>query len=139
MVVTYIEATERRGRSADTYLWVPRQDRFRAIVKILCYQLLMVLVTITVARLVVGNVSDAASIGLVINAVKTATSYSYKRLWDRIAWGFRGTQREANSSDRVRIAKHVVAAPTRTSVPWLNPLGRFSQRSGPRRSLSAQP
>lgn len=74
----------------DAYLWAPRQDRLRAIVKTLCYRLLMVLVTVTVAWFVVGDVSDAASIGLVTNLVKTGTYYSYERLWHRIAWGMQG-------------------------------------------------
>ena len=47
----------------------------------------MVCVSILVAYLVVGDVSDALSIGLITNVVKTLTYYGYERLWDRIAWG----------------------------------------------------
>ncbi len=65
----------------------PLQARRRAVVKTACYRLVMVLVSITVAYLVVGDVSAALSIGLLTNVVKTLTYYSYERLWDRIAWG----------------------------------------------------
>ncbi|WP_255197065.1 DUF2061 domain-containing protein [Halorarius litoreus] len=65
----------------------PLQARRRAVVKTACYRLVMVLVSITVAYLVVGDVSDALSIGLLTNVVKTLTYYGYERLWDRIAWG----------------------------------------------------
>ena len=65
----------------------PLQHRKRAIVKTLCYRALMVAVTVLVAWIVVGDVSDAVNIGLVANVVKTATYYAYERLWDRISWG----------------------------------------------------
>jgi uncharacterized membrane protein len=65
----------------------PRQAVSRAVVKTVCYRLLMVLVSVVVAYLVVGDVSAALSIGLVTNAVKTATYYGYERFWDRITWG----------------------------------------------------
>ena len=65
----------------------PRQARSRAIVKTLCYRLVMVAITIAVALVVVGDLREAASIGLVANVVKTGTYYAYERLWDRIAWG----------------------------------------------------
>lgn len=65
----------------------PHQARLRAVVKTLCYRLLMVLITVAVAWLVVGNVSDAVNIGIVTNVVKTGTYYTYERLWDRISWG----------------------------------------------------
>lgn len=65
----------------------PRQDWWRAVVKTLCYRLVMVLITVVVAWLVVGDVSDAVNIGLVTNVVKTGTYYAYERLWDRITWG----------------------------------------------------
>lgn len=65
----------------------PRQPRSRALVKTLGYRLLMVVVTVAVAWIVVGDLGDAASIGLVANLVKTGTYYAYERLWDRVAWG----------------------------------------------------
>jgi uncharacterized membrane protein len=68
-------------------LRAPLQARRRAVVKTALYRLVMVLVSITVAYLVVGDVSDALSIGLLTNVVKTMTYYSYERLWDRVAWG----------------------------------------------------
>jgi len=65
----------------------PRQAQIRAVVKTLGYRGLMVLVTVTVALVVVGDVDSALQIGLVANVVKTATYYGYERLWDRIGWG----------------------------------------------------
>jgi uncharacterized membrane protein len=65
----------------------PRQPRSRALVKTLCYRLLMIVVTVVVALAVVGDVGDAARIGLVANLAKTATYYAYERVWDRITWG----------------------------------------------------
>ena len=68
-------------------LRAPLQARRRAVVKTACYRLVMVLVSVAVAYLVVGDVSQALSIGLATNVVKTATYYGYERVWDRIAWG----------------------------------------------------
>ncbi|PSP58085.1 hypothetical protein BRC72_05635 [Halobacteriales archaeon QH_7_66_36] len=65
----------------------PLQARRRAVVKTACYRLVMVLVSVAVAYLVVGDVSQALSIGLATNVIKTATYYGYERIWDRIAWG----------------------------------------------------
>ncbi|GAA0721626.1 putative membrane protein [Halorubrum trapanicum] len=61
--------------------------RRRAVVKTLCYRALMVTITVLVAWLVVGDAGQAASIGVVTNAVKTLTYYGYERLWDHVAWG----------------------------------------------------
>ena len=68
----------------------PRQPRSRALVKTLGYRLLMVVVTVVVAWAVVGDLGEAASIGLVANLVKTGTYYAYERAWDRVAWGLEG-------------------------------------------------
>ncbi|NHN49101.1 DUF2061 domain-containing protein [Halostella sp. JP-L12] len=65
----------------------PHQNRLRAIVKTLCYRLLMLLITVAVAWVVVGDAGDALNIGLAANLVKTGTYYGYERLWDRISWG----------------------------------------------------
>jgi len=65
----------------------PHQSRVRALAKTAGYRLLMVVITVAVAWVVVGDLADAASIGLVANLVKTGTYYGYERLWDRIAWG----------------------------------------------------
>jgi uncharacterized membrane protein len=65
-------------------------DRKRAIAKTLCYRALMVAITVTVAWAIVGDVGAAVNIGLVTNVVKTATYYTYERLWDHVAWGFAG-------------------------------------------------
>ncbi|PSQ54514.1 hypothetical protein BRD22_12315 [Halobacteriales archaeon SW_8_68_21] len=61
--------------------------RRRAVVKTLCYRALMVTITVLVAWLVVGDIGQAASIGLVTNGVKTLTYYGYERLWDHVSWG----------------------------------------------------
>ncbi|OYR41238.1 hypothetical protein DJ82_05545 [Halorubrum sp. Ib24] len=62
-------------------------DRRRAVAKTHCYRAFMVMITVTVAWAVVGDVGDAVNIGLVTNALKTATYYAYERLWDHVAWG----------------------------------------------------
>ena len=67
-------------------------DRKRAVAKTLCYRALMVAITVVVAWAVVGDVGDAVNIGLITNVVKTATYYSYERLWDHISWGVNGTE-----------------------------------------------
>ena len=63
------------------------QQRKRAVVKTLCYRLLMILVTVVVAWVFVGDVADAVNIGIAANVIKTVTYYGYERLWDHIAWG----------------------------------------------------
>lgn len=65
----------------------PHQDLSRAVVKTLGYRLLMVCITVAVAFLVVDDVGQALSIGLVANLVKTGTYFGYERLWDRVDWG----------------------------------------------------
>ena len=68
----------------------PHQVLARAVVKTVLYRAVMVCITVAVAYLVTGDTSSALSIGLVANVVKTATYYSYERLWDRVAWGVQG-------------------------------------------------
>jgi len=63
------------------------QARKRAVVKTLCYRLVMVTITVVIAWIVVGDIGDALNIGLVTNALKTATYYGYERLWGHVAWG----------------------------------------------------
>ncbi|WP_226010731.1 DUF2061 domain-containing protein [Halomicrobium salinisoli] len=66
------------------------QQRRRAVVKTLCYRLVMVAITVVVALAVTGSAGDALEIGLAANVVKTVTYYGYERLWDRISWGVAG-------------------------------------------------
>lgn len=66
------------------------QARKRAVVKTLCYRLFMLLITATVAWVIVGDVGTALNIGLITNVVKTGTYYLYERTWDHIAWGVSG-------------------------------------------------
>jgi uncharacterized membrane protein len=68
----------------------PHQRMSRALVKTMLYRVLMVAITILVAFFVTGNTTDALSIGLVANVVKTGTYYGYERLWDRVSWGVAG-------------------------------------------------
>ena len=65
----------------------PLQHRRRAVVKTLLYRTLMVVITVAVALVVTRDLSQALSIGLVTNAVKTGTYYAYERSWDRVGWG----------------------------------------------------
>ncbi|MFB6141752.1 MAG: DUF2061 domain-containing protein [Halorientalis sp.] len=65
----------------------PHKPRRRALAKAAGYRVLMVFVTVAVAFALVGDATQALSIGIVANAIKTGTYYAYERLWDRIAWG----------------------------------------------------
>lgn len=67
----------------------PHQILSRAIVKTICYRILMVAITVVVAWVVVDDVSQALNIGLLTNLLKTGTYYAYERIWDRITWGMR--------------------------------------------------
>ena len=71
----------------DLFSGSAHQQRKRAVVKTLCYRLLMILVTVVVAWVFVGDVADAVNIGIAANVIKTVTYYGYERLWDHIAWG----------------------------------------------------
>jgi uncharacterized membrane protein len=71
----------------DTLRRRPHQRLSRAVVKTVGYRLFMIVITVMVAFLVVGNVGEALSIGLVANVVKTGTYFAYERVWDRIEWG----------------------------------------------------
>ena len=71
----------------DLFSGSAHQQRTRAVVKTLCYRLLMILVTVVVAWVFVGDVADAVNIGIAANVIKTVTYYGYERLWDHIAWG----------------------------------------------------
>jgi uncharacterized membrane protein len=75
------------GRFPSWFATSPYQPRKRAIVKTLGYRFLMVVVTVTVAYAVVGNSTEALSIGVAANVVKTGTYYAYERFWDRVEWG----------------------------------------------------
>jgi len=63
------------------------QARKRALVKTVCYRLVMMLITVVVAWVFVGDVVSALNIGIAANLVKTVTYYAYERLWDHITWG----------------------------------------------------
>ena len=51
----------------------------------------MIVITVVVAWLFTGDVSDALGIGLVSNLVKTGTYYCYERAWDHVTWGISGS------------------------------------------------
>ncbi|SFS11301.1 Uncharacterized membrane protein [Halomicrobium zhouii] len=76
-----------REALSGLFIRSPHQRMSRALVKTLCYRVLMIVITVVVAFVVTGNTGEALSIGLVANVVKTGTYYGYERLWDRIAWG----------------------------------------------------
>lgn len=61
--------------------------RSRALVKTVCYRLFMLVLTVTVAWAIVGDVGAALNIGLLTNLLKTGTYYVYERAWDHITWG----------------------------------------------------
>lgn len=62
-------------------------SRKRAVVKTLCYRLLMVSITVVIAFLIVGDGWEALHIGLVTNVLKSGTYYAYERLWSHVEWG----------------------------------------------------
>jgi uncharacterized membrane protein len=68
------------------------QERRRAVAKTLGYRLVMLLITVVVAFLVVGDAAQALNIGVAANVLKTGTYYAYERLWDRIDWGISTAQ-----------------------------------------------
>lgn len=63
------------------------QAQKRAIAKTIGYRLFMLLITVTVAWVIVGDIGDALNIGLITNVLKTGTYYLYERMWDHITWG----------------------------------------------------
>ncbi|QLD89154.1 DUF2061 domain-containing protein [Natronomonas salina] len=65
------------------------QSQKRAIVKTILYRIFMMLITMIVAWLIVGNINDAINIGIITNILKTITYYTYERLWDHIPWGIK--------------------------------------------------
>lgn len=71
----------------EVLTWDPQQARVRAIVKTVLYRIFMLAITVSIAFAVTGNGSDALSIGLAANVLKTGTYYVYERAWDRVTWG----------------------------------------------------
>ena len=67
----------------------PTQTRSRALVQTGCYRVFMFLITAAVAFLVTGTASEALSIGLATNLLKTGTYYVYERAWAHVTWGIR--------------------------------------------------
>lgn len=83
-----LRASARRARSLVRHRAL--QARSRAIVKTLLYRLVMVVITVVVAFVVTGDTVAALNIGIVSNAIKTVTYYTYERAWDRVSWGLTG-------------------------------------------------
>lgn len=63
------------------------QIQRRAILKTLGYRVFMLIITITVAWGVIGDLGMAIDIGIIANVAKTGTYYLYERTWDHITWG----------------------------------------------------
>lgn len=64
----------------------------RAVVKTLCYRLVMVSITVVIAFLIVGAELEALHIGLVTNVLKSGMYYAYERLWSHVEWGVSGAR-----------------------------------------------
>jgi uncharacterized membrane protein len=75
------------------------QAQKRAIVKTLCYRLFMLLITVGVAWIVVGDAGTALNIGIVANIMKTGTYYLYERTWDHITWGVQKPELASGDGD----------------------------------------
>lgn len=80
---------ETLGSDAAVGRTEPVQARSRALAKTVVYRGLMLVITILVAFVVVGNTTDALNIGIAANVLKTGTYYAHERLWNRISWGVR--------------------------------------------------
>lgn len=63
------------------------QELSRAILKTLLYRIFMIFITFIVALIITGQMTQAVSIGIVTNLLKTGTYFIYERVWDRIYWG----------------------------------------------------
>lgn len=63
------------------------QARSRALAKTVLYRALMLVITVSVALVVTGDIAQALNIGIAANVVKTGTYYAHERLWDRVSWG----------------------------------------------------
>jgi uncharacterized membrane protein len=63
----------------------------RALLKTVLYRTVMVAITVAVAFAFTDSGSEALSIGLTANLIKTGTYYGYERLWDRCSWGLNET------------------------------------------------
>ena len=74
-------------REIETCTSEALQVRSRVLVRTLGYRCLMVVITVLVAWMVVGDVSAALNIGFATNVVKTGTYFAYERLWDHVSWG----------------------------------------------------
>lgn len=47
----------------------------------------MLLITVIVAWIVVGDVGDALNVGIATNLLKRGTYSLYERTWDHVTWG----------------------------------------------------
>ena len=59
----------------------------RSIAKALTWRLCATSITFSVALLLLGDVSQAASIGIIDTIVKLAVFYFHERMWIRLSFG----------------------------------------------------
>ena len=71
------------------------ESHTRSIVKTLTWRVIATLVTMSVAWIVLGQVSHALEIGLLDTVIKLGAYYGHERVWDRVAIG-RGRAPEYN-------------------------------------------
>lgn len=86
-MVIYVVSSHGRDMMREVVSRSAIQAQKRAIAKTLCYRLFMLLITVTVAWVVVGDIGAALNIGVITNILKTGTYYIYERTWDHITWG----------------------------------------------------
>jgi len=59
----------------------------RSIVKTLTWRVIATLVTMSVAWVILGQVTHALEIGLLDTAIKLGAYYGHERIWDRVTIG----------------------------------------------------
>ncbi len=63
------------------------ESHTRSIVKTLTWRVIATLVTMSVAWIVLGQVTHALEIGLLDTLIKLGAYYGHERIWDRVKIG----------------------------------------------------
>ena len=71
----------------DALSWQARDGLARTVTKTVTYRIFMFLITAIVAFAVTGSGTEAVSIGIATNLLKTVTYFSYERAWTHVHWG----------------------------------------------------
>lgn len=63
------------------------ESQTRSIVKTFTWRVIATLVTMSVARIILGRVTHALEIGLLDTVIKLGAYYGHERIWNRVAIG----------------------------------------------------